>query len=93
MTTQLGRFGHHPDPANDFCIEVEAIQGQLFDATHGISKPGTEPVTIDTVRNRIERAMDFRVGADEIAVSAKQLLRTLERDAQNTPPQTRAMGA
>lgn len=86
QTNALGRFGHHPEPANDFCIEVEAIQGQLFDATHGISKPGTVPVTIKEVRARIEKAMDFRVGGDEIAVAAKQTLRILEREAQKAPP-------
>lgn len=31
------RFGHHPDPATDFCIEVETLQGRLFNARHGIT--------------------------------------------------------
>lgn len=75
---KLGRFGHHPDPANDFCIEVEAIQGQFFDATHAISKPGTLPATVEEVYARVQKAMEFHVGADEIAVSAKHLLRGLE---------------
>jgi hypothetical protein len=74
IAPKFGRFDHHPDPAIDFCIEVEAIQGQLFDAAHGISKPGTEPVTIEEVRDRIARAMTFRVGGDEGAVTAKSLL-------------------
>lgn len=25
-TQTLGRFGHHPDPAIDFCVEVEEIE-------------------------------------------------------------------
>lgn len=74
---KLGRFGHHPDPANDFCIEVEAIEGLHFNALHGISKPGTTPPTMEDVHERIERAMDFTVGGDEIAVKAKQTLRAL----------------
>ena len=24
---RLGRFGHHPDPATDFAVEVDAIEG------------------------------------------------------------------
>ncbi|MBZ9600686.1 hypothetical protein [Phyllobacterium chamaecytisi] len=73
----LGLFGHHPDPANDFCIEVEAIEGLHFNALHGISKPGTTPPTMAEVQDRISRAMEFRVGGDEIAVKAKAKLRAL----------------
>lgn len=79
---KLGRFGHHPDPANDFCIEVEAIVGLHFDALHGISKPGTEPITMAEVQQRIDSAMDFTVGGDEIAVKAKATLRTLSTTLQ-----------
>lgn len=28
----LGRFGHHPDPAIDFEIEVEALSSLLYNA-------------------------------------------------------------
>lgn len=80
MTEKLGRFGHHPDPAIDFEIEVGAIEGYLFDATHSISKPGTPPITLEEVGQLVERAMDFRVGAEPTAVDAKHVLRKIEAD-------------
>lgn len=82
-TANLGRFGHHPNPAIDFCIEVEALQGRLFDADHGISKPGSEPEAVKAVLKDIERAMDFIVGGDQGAVAAKQFLRGLECEAKS----------
>jgi hypothetical protein len=69
---KLGRFDHHPDPAIDFCVEVECIQGLTFDATHGMAER-------DAVSDRIFRAMQFRVGGDEGAVNAKALLRECEK--------------
>ncbi len=27
-------FGHHPDPAVDFCVEVDEIEGMTFNAMH-----------------------------------------------------------
>lgn len=77
----LGRFRHHPNPAIDFCIEVETLQSRLFDAKGSLSKPGTEPETVVSVLADIQKAMDFRVGGDEGAVNAKRLLRELEADA------------
>lgn len=77
-----GRFGHHPDPACDFCIEVETLEGMLFDAKHGIAADvGGPPLAVPDVLARIRRAMDFRVGGDPIAVQAKAVLRRLEDDA------------
>ncbi|NEU14030.1 hypothetical protein G3T14_18115 [Methylobacterium sp. BTF04] len=69
----LARFGHHPDPANDFCVEVEVIQGMAHDESVGV------PVAGD-LSERIARAMTFRAGGDEIAVSAKGILRKIESD-------------
>lgn len=85
----LGRFDHHPDPATDFCIEVESLQSRLFNAKHGLAKMGTQPETVEDVCVDIERAMSFRVGGDEIAVRAKNILRGLVAEAasfQPTPP-------
>lgn len=79
---KLGKFGHHPDPAIDFEIEVESLQARLIDAKGGISKPGTEPEAPAAVLADIERAMTFRVGGDPSAVRAKQMLRDLEADAK-----------
>ncbi len=85
-TEGLGRFGNHPDPATDFCIEVEKLESRLHQAQHGLSKPGTEPETVAAVLNDIQRAMDFRVGGDEGAVAAKGILRGLEDQAKSHPP-------
>lgn len=72
MQTQekLARFGHHPDPATDFCVEVEVIEGEVYDASVGMADA-------DKVRDRISRALDFRVGGDVIAINAKATLRDL----------------
>lgn len=78
-TETLGRFGHHPHAATDFCIEVEALQGAHFNLTHDIPNP---KIGAEEFRQRLERAMDFRVGGDEIAVNAKALLRELEASAR-----------
>ncbi|MGO8093171.1 hypothetical protein [Rhizobium leguminosarum] len=83
---KLGRFGHHPDPAIDFEVEVETIQGSLYDATHGVD----HSTTIDEIRKRIAKAMEFSVGGDAGAVAAKQMLRGLEMEAAKhapSPPQ------
>jgi hypothetical protein len=73
METTLGRFGHHPDPANDFCVEVEEIQSIAEDRKIGFANPDDA-----SLEGRIFRAMQFNVGGDEGAVSAKALLREIE---------------
>ncbi|HAU75600.1 MAG TPA: hypothetical protein DCW88_08710, partial [Agrobacterium sp.] len=81
---KVGRFGHHPEPAIDFCIEVEALEGHLFDAKHGIGKPGHEPRRIDDeFRRRVSSAMDFIVGGDQIAIAAKATLRSISAQVQD----------
>jgi hypothetical protein len=75
---KLGRFGHHPDPAIDFEVEVETIQGLLYDATLGV----TSLDGISGIVERIDRAMEFRTGGDLGAVAAKQMLRGLEKEAK-----------
>ena len=73
-TEKLGRFGHHPDPAIDYCVEVEAIGGMTYDACAEQAMPALAEVS-----KRIDRAMDFRVGGDKDAVGAKHMLRVCER--------------
>lgn len=73
----LGRFGHHPDPANDFCIEVETLEARLINARLGFNKAGLEPETVEAVQRDIEHALKFRVGGDPIAVRAMGELRAL----------------
>lgn len=65
---KLGRFDYHPDPAIDFCLEVESIDGQVYDVSVGMADSVT-------VQKRIACAMEFNVGGDEIAVNAKRFLR------------------
>lgn len=69
---KLGRFDHHPDPAIDFCVEVEALSGMVFEAQAGM-------IPANPVFERIDRAMSFRVGGDLNAISAKETLRQIER--------------
>jgi hypothetical protein len=71
-------------PAIAFEIEVESLIARLFNAKGGISKPGTPPETVAQVRAAIEFAMQFKVGGDLGAVAAKQRLRELEREAQES---------
>ncbi|ANK73767.1 hypothetical protein FA04_14740 [Ensifer adhaerens] len=74
---RLGRFGHHPDPAIDFCVEVETIEGEHLNIKIGFEN-GTP--TLDEIRKRVDRAMSFRVGGDLNAIEAKRLLRSIEAD-------------
>lgn len=75
MTEKLGKFDHHPDPAIDFCVEVETLENEVFN--HSIGFMNGTP-SREQVRQRITRAMDFRVGGDLQAVAAKQTLRKLD---------------
>jgi len=68
---KLGRFGHHPDHAIDFCVEVDAIDAAWWDAK--VMSVGTRT----EVLARAVRALEFRVGGDENAVNAKARLREL----------------
>lgn len=81
----LGRFGHHPDPAIDFCIEVETLESRLHQAENGLCKPGDKPETITAVLSDIQRAMAFTVGGDPGSVRAKAILRELEKRALGRP--------
>lgn len=72
----MTRFGHHPDAAIDFCIEVEELEAIEQSASLGLVGFGHE-ADRDTFDSRIENAMDFRVGGDEIAQHAKHGLRQL----------------
>jgi len=74
-------FGHHPDPACDFCVEVEEIQAMACNRRIGFDP---EP-SLDA---RLERAMMFRVGGDLIAINAKATLREIERDVRRSPQES-----
>lgn len=77
--TELARFGHHPDPATDFCIEADCIEARAYDLRADFA-------TYDEVAPRVARALDFRVGGDQHAIAAKHLLRTIAQEIQRYAP-------
>lgn len=77
MIEILGRFGHHPDPAIDFCVEVESIEGEWLNIQIGFEN-GTP--TKDVLARRVDKAMGFRVGGDLNSISAKTLLRKIDAE-------------
>ena len=68
---KLGRFGHHPDPAIDFCIEVEELETIYSDV-----KIEFRPRDA-SFNGRIARALNFTVGGDINAIAAKAKLRRI----------------
>jgi hypothetical protein len=87
-TPELGRYGHHPHAATDFCIEVERIEAMIADAKvfgHPFNDDDT-PATQEDLDRRIRCAMDFRVAVDPQAVEAKQVLREIEIRRQGGDP-------
>lgn len=70
---KIGRFGHHPDPATDFAVEVDAIEGMIADLNAGVEKP-------KAVEDRIFKAMQFRAGGTVLGAAAKLALRQAETD-------------
>lgn len=78
----LGPFNHHPDPAIDFCIEVEVIEAEWLNIRHGFTN-GTPPRS--EIVERLTKAMRFRVGGDQCAVNAKTMLRKIEAEMSATP--------
>jgi hypothetical protein len=72
---KLGKFGHHPDPAIDFCVEVDALTGMAHDVHCGLANE-TEYVV------RLDRALAFNVGGDPHAVAAKANLRELDHSGR-----------
>lgn len=84
----MGRFGHHPDPAIDFEIEVAEIES-ITESTHlGLTGPKHEADRAGLTR-RIEVAMLFQVGGDPSCCAAKVKLCAIA-DAAPTPTQRRA---
>lgn len=78
MNEQLGRFGHHPDPATDFEVETDCLTGMAYNRRVGFD---AEP----DLEIRLARALDFRVGGVPSCVAAKSDLRAIEAELR-TPP-------
>ena len=81
---KLGRFGHHPDPAVDFCVEVDMIEGLVADV-----KAKTQEY--EPVADIVFRAMQFTVGGDLRAIAAKQALRDAEAALKRLAPGPQAV--
>lgn len=74
-TEPCAKFGHHPDPAIDFCLEVEAIEDEITNVEAG------GPKTFD-LGPRVAAAMEFHVGGNVNTIVAKQTLRQIETDLE-----------
>ena len=72
----MARFGHHPEPAIDFCVEVEALHGLAYEVGVGLADR-------DVLYRRVSAALDFRVGGDAHAVAARGLLRKVGKIIEN----------
>jgi hypothetical protein len=69
---KLGRFGHHPDPAIDFEVEVESLESIWIDRER-------YPLDESFLR-RMQRAVAFKVGGHPVAVEARRALLKLADD-------------
>lgn len=76
---KLGRFRRHVDPAKDFRFEVEDLEDR-FENLKDVPTEDREDV-LQTLLTDIGRALDFNVGGNERAVSAKSDLRELSEKA------------
>lgn len=68
-TDTLGIFGHHPNPADDFLIECEVIEGLAYNVSVGLDAPVE-------LKRHLSRALDFRVALPE-CLRAKDRLREI----------------
>lgn len=71
--SELGRFGHHANPAMDFCVEVHAIEQLIAKA----AMPSSQGANMVAIMNRVAKAMEFSVGGDQRAIDAKAELRAI----------------
>lgn len=65
----LGRFGHHPDPLTDFCVEADCIEGLENEVRAGMADRAE-------VIRRAERALEFRCMSPE-GIAAKNVIRRM----------------
>jgi hypothetical protein len=74
---KLGRFGHHPEAADDFILEVQEIEQEW-----GHHKIGFENGTpsIEELRERVTRAMNSGPFITDPCQKAKDLLRQIAQE-------------
>jgi len=70
LSTSCARFGHHPSPAVDYCIEVDQIMAIAYDCKTGLAS------SIE-LRARFTTAISFVPGGDLFCILAKNQLRLL----------------
>jgi hypothetical protein len=62
MTEQPGKFGHHPDPLIDAEVEIETLQGYLWNAHSGLKRAldyqGVTPRTLG-IKADVRRALEM----------------------------------
>lgn len=71
----IGQFDHHEDLAIDFHLEVEAIQGILFDFEHCIERPGVDAGYLVA---RVRKALGSEVPGDADGEGARRSLAEIE---------------
>ncbi len=76
----VGRFGHHPDRADDFCIEVEILQAEWHNLRVCFDN-GTP--SLAEFKDRVFKAMQAGPFVTERCLNAKTLLRSIERQLQD----------
>ncbi len=62
-TASAAKFGHHSNPATDFCAEVETLESEAMDQNAGA------PPRFD-LAERADRALQFRVGGNLACIAA-----------------------
>lgn len=67
----LGKFGFHPDPAVDFCVEVDVLGAMVYDVHVGLESR-------KKLEDRVFKALQFNVGGVPEAVAAKGRLRAID---------------
>jgi len=75
---KAGRFGHHPDPAVDFCVEVEEIEAMVYNRSVGFDP---EP----SLDGRMTAAAGFKDVTDLWTIDAKACLRDLAMGIEVLP--------
>lgn len=70
---KLCRFNHHPNPAIDFCIEVEELTSLFYDAMYIDASLFTE------YNKRLPKALDFIARVDTNAINASKFINKLSK--------------
>jgi hypothetical protein len=80
--SQIAKFGHHPDPDIDYCIEADYIIGEWYSlkASHAYETPLRA-----VVEGRIAEALKVNVVGTQHALGAKTILRKIAEEMRFKP--------